>query len=87
MANTVLQEIEIINTLILSIINEGKIQAIDSYSDPFPIANDRKRVEDLESLMNKYKYGWYIATEPFKEQIKSLIKFQQYIINFHKKAG
>ena len=84
--NEVLMDIEILSKLKLDIIKNGKINQtdqkdIDGDRMPFPCADDDSRVKDLHSVMDKYTYGWYIATETLEEQLKSLTDFEQYILN------
>lgn len=34
-----------------------------------------------EDVMQDYTYGWYIYQEPLKEQLKSINKFKNYILD------
>lgn len=42
-------------------------------------------LEDLCSLMEKYRYGWYIENESIIEQIESLYLFKKHILSLNRK--
>jgi phage protein U len=46
----------------------------------FVCKEDQPRVTELEKLMDKYNYGWYIASESWKEQVVSIGKFKEFIL-------
>lgn len=79
-----LNDIKLLAELKLDIIKNGKIRQMkkdyDGFEYPFPCAKDQDRIKGLESVMDKYTYGWYIATETLEEQILSITKFEQYIL-------
>lgn len=83
--NEKLMDIMVLEELKLDIIKNGKIRQMEDNYDgikcPFPCEEDEDRVKDLQSVMFKYKYGWYIATETLEEQLKSITKFEQYILS------
>lgn len=80
-----LMDIKVLTELKLDIIKNGKIRQMEKYFDgfkcPFPCEEDEGRIKGLESVMDKYDYGWYIATETLEEQLQSITKFEQYILN------
>ena len=65
-----------------SILTEGKINSDEE--GYFPSKEDEERVKDLYTLQEKYSYGWYIATESLEDQIKSINKFKEFIIELSK---
>ena len=65
-----LMDIKVLAELKLDIIKNGKIRK-----------EDVDRIENLDSIMNKYTYGWYIAMETLEEQLQSITKFEQYILS------
>lgn len=79
-----LKDIKILMDLKLDIIKNGKIRQMekdfDGFKYPLVCNEDESRVKGLESVMNKYNYGWYIATETLIEQLQSITKFEQYIL-------
>ena len=83
--NDKLMDIRVLVELKLDIIKNGKIrqQEGDCFGNEgiFPCDEDMSRVRGLDSLMEKYSYGWYIATETLEEQLRSITKFEQYILN------
>lgn len=80
-----LMDIKVLAELKLDIIKNGKIRQMekdcDGFEYPFPCKEDEGRINGLESVMDKYTYGWYIATETLEEQLLSITKFEQYILN------
>lgn len=62
----------------MSILNDGKIQPDET--GYFPSKEDEERVCELNKLQDKYCYGWYIAKESLADQILSINKFKQFII-------
>lgn len=78
-----LSDIKNINLVLSHILTFGKIQKNETIVDwPTPIKKDKKIHAFLEGIMDKYCYGWYIVDqEQVKEQVDSLIKFQEYIIS------
>lgn len=80
-----LMDIKILAELKLDIIKNGKIRQMpndfDGFEYPFPCKEDEHRIKGLESVMDKYTYGWYIATETLEEQLQSITKFELYILN------
>jgi hypothetical protein len=42
---------------------------------------DRDILKLLEGVMTDYTYGWYIYEEPLFEQLRSINKFKDYILN------
>lgn len=84
--NEKLNDIKVLAELKLDIIKNGKIRQttqkdFDGVEYPFPCKQDEDRIKGLESIMNKYTYGWYIATETLEEQLLSITKFEQYILS------
>ena len=83
--NDKLMDIRVLAELKLDIIKNGKIRQAEKDSDgfeyPFPCKEDEVRVSGLYSVMDKYTYGWYIATETLEEQLDSITKFEQYILD------
>lgn len=86
--NEKLMEIKALAELKVDIIKNGKIRQQESDSDgfeyPFPCKEDEDRIKELNSIMNKYSYGWYIATETLEEQLLSITKFEEYILGVTK---
>ena len=80
-----LMDIKVLAELKLDIITNGKIRQmpkeLDGFEYPFPCKEDEHRIKRLQSVMDKYTYGWYIATETLEEQLQSITKFEQYILN------
>lgn len=77
---TKLEELCVLNELENSILSCGKIElAEDGIS---PAEKDRDRLVGLYELQDKYSYGWYIAQQSLSDQLKSINKFKEYIINF-----
>ena len=80
-----LMDIKVLAELKLDIIKNGKIRQMekdfDGFEYPFSCKEDEGRIKGLESVMDKYTYGWYIATETLEEQLLSITKFEQYILN------
>ena len=83
--NEKLMDIKVLAELKLDIIKNGKIRQTEmvcgGFREPFECEEDRDRVRGLYSVMDKYTYGWYIATETLEEQVQSVTKFEQYILN------
>ena len=83
--NEKLMDIKVLAELKLDIIKNGKIRQTETmcggFREPFECEEDRDRVKDLYSVMDKYTYGWYIATETLEEQLQSITKFEQYILS------
>lgn len=83
--NEILLDLKVLAELKLDIIENGKIHQtkkdFDGFEDPFPCKEDENRIKGLESVMNKYTYGWYIATETLEEQLLSITRFEQYILS------
>lgn len=86
--NEKLMDIKVLAELKLDIIKNGKIRQMKKGFDgveyveyPFPCKEDEGRIRGLESVMDKYTYGWYIATESLEEQLQSITKFEQYILS------
>ncbi len=82
---TMLQEIAILTELEMDIINFGEIKK-ENEQEPFECESDFERLESYHffELQDKYSYGWYIAEQLLKEQIKSIEKFKLYIIDNYK---
>jgi len=83
-----LKDLEILAKLKLDIIQNGKIRQEDindpdGIEYPYPCKQDQDRVKALESIQEKYTYGWYIATETLEEQLSSITKFEQYILDYN----
>ena len=80
-----LMDIKVLAELKLDIIKNGKIrQTEEMYQglrEPFVHEEDEDRVKGLESVMDKYVYGWYIAEETLEEQLQSITRFEQYILS------
>ena len=86
MMNEILMDIKVLTELKLDIIKNGKIRQtkeedVDGLRYPFACKEDLDRVKGLESVMEKYTYGWYIATETLEEQLQSITKFEQYLLS------
>ena len=84
--NELLMDVKVLAELKLDIIKNGKIRQtkekdFDGCRYPFPCREDESRINGLDSIMDKYTYGWYIATETLEEQLQSITKFEQYILN------
>lgn len=83
--NEKLMDIKVLAELKLDIIKNGKIRQMakdsNGFEYPFPCKEDEGRIKSLESVMEKYTYGWYIATETLEEQLQSITKFEQYILS------
>lgn len=83
--NEKLMDIKVLAELKLDIINNGKIRQTktmcDGFREPFECEEDKGRVKGLYSVMNKYAYGWYIAEETLEEQMQSITRFEEYILN------
>ena len=83
--NEKLMDIKVLAELKLDIIKNGKIRQMekdfDGFEYPFPCKEDEGRIKGLESVMDKYTYGWYIATETLEEQLQSITRFEQYILS------
>jgi len=82
-----IEDCKILNDLILSILEKGKVQ--DSGSEfPCEAAHERQRLIGVYKLMDKYCYGWYFTVDTQKgrvftqdEQIQNVAQFQQYILS------
>lgn len=68
-----------LSDLELSLLIHGKI--MPDASGLCTCEVDRERTKELDTLMEKYTYGWYIAQESLIEQLESIHKFKMYIIN------
>ena len=83
--NEKLMDIKVLIELKLDIIKNGKIRQTETMCEgvrePFECEEDKGRVKGLYSVMDKYTYGWYIAKETLDEQLQSITKFEQYILN------
>ena len=83
--NEKLIDIKVLTELKLDIIKNGKIRQTETmccgFREPFECEEDISRVKGLHSVMDKYTYGWYIAEETLEEQLQSITKFEQYILN------
>ena len=86
--NEKLMDIKVLAELKLDIIKNGKIRQQESDPDgfeyPFHYKEDEDRIKELNSIMDKYSYGWYIATETLEEQLLSITKFEEYILGVTK---
>lgn len=86
---TKFEEIKNLALLKADIITNGKIKQRE---DPFDVDScfesekDAKRLDKYHffELQDKYTYGWYIALETLEEQIFSISKFEQYILEHYK---
>ena len=86
---TKFEEIKNLALLKSDIITNGKIEQRE---DPFDVDSCFESEKDAErldkyhffELQDKYTYGWYIAPETLEEQIFSISKFEQYILDHYK---
>ena len=86
---TKFEEIKNLALLKADIIINGKIEQKE---DPFDVDSCFESEKDAErldkyhffELQDKYTYGWYIAPETLEEQIFSISKFEQYILEHYK---
>lgn len=76
---TKLEELCVLNELENSILSQGKIELSENGFDP--VEKDKPRLEEFFKLQEKYTYGWYIAQESLWEQIRSINRFKEFIIN------
>lgn len=89
---TKFEEIKNLALLKADIITNGKIKQREESKDPFDVDScfesekDAKRLDKYHffELQDKYTYGWYIAPETLEEQIFSISKFEQYILEHYK---
>ena len=85
--NEAIEDCTILNDLILSILERGKVQ--DSGSEfPCEATWEQTRLIGVHKLMDKYSYGWYFTVDTQKgriftqdEQIQNVAQFQQYILS------
>lgn len=76
-------EIAALSQLETSIINDGMIKPDEEGF--FTCEEDRERTAALSALMDKYRYGWYIAHEPTAfDQLRSINQFKLYILSQYK---
>jgi len=76
------RDIAEITKLLASIFKVGKIESkVDEWGFPWTNKEDEERIKPIQNLMQKYSYGWYIESESYDNQIKSLIDFAKYIID------
>ena len=77
---TKLEDLCVLNELENSILSCGKIELAENGLDP--VEKDKARLEEFFKLQEKYTYGWYIAQQSLANQLKSINRFKEYIINF-----
>lgn len=78
MNTDILNELKILCELELSLIENGKILADEE--GYFAHSTEQERLKGLDSLQDKYHYGWYIAAESLTEQLQSINEFKLFII-------
>lgn len=76
--NDIMQDLILLTKVEEDILLNGRI--FPDNEGYYACEKDKARVKGLESLMEKYHYGWYIAHESLKEQIVSIIKFKLYVL-------
>lgn len=77
-----LSDIKKINLVLSHVLTFGAIERNTAITDwSTPVEKDKKICNFLDTIMHKYSYGWYIVEENLEEQVRSLIKFQEYLVS------